>query len=670
MLRLFALAVAVAWVTTAFVYIAFSKPIVEAIYHGRSVGILNHIVASHRNVRPETRDLAYFQYKRTSLFVGVSLIFGLCEAYLILEMRRSKLVRTVKETIRTFFKCAGHPVNLAIFRIVFFGFWAWWFDLERVVGFSQLPRELQVPPTGFGWFLSAVGRFDPAAITVLGWILRTSCITAMIGLLSGPSAFVVSVVGFILCGIPQSYGKTDSHDFMIWFAVVLSVSRCADVLSVDAVIRAVRCADRGGILRLAPSRAYALPLRIIWTLMGIYYFFGGMWKAIDGRLDWIFSENLRYQIHTRWYSLHTLPRLAQFVIHQHAWFFYTAAIITLAFELSFIALILFPRTRAFLIGVGLFFHNSVGLMHRSSFIDLQMCYASLVDWHAIFRWFGRRYFREPLYVVYDGECKLCRRTVSVLQVFDVLERVIYVDATFEQMVAQSESNRFGQIRTLHDMHIGTGNRTKRGYATYLSIAKRVPLLWVVYPLLCLWPIRMLGKRSYSAADRPRRFNVEYSKMISTAANSISPSELATAPRILTFVGFTLIGTNAAFGLLHVHGWPFTCGPTFSHVARPEIRTFAIERMDRTGNIAVYERLDAFHGVYRGLSAEWLAAIYNNIYSHPENPELATAFCEFLRKNVPGWNDAASIRFYSERVSVLPTEQSKNPLERRLFFECR
>ena len=125
MLRLFALAVAVAWVTTAFVYIAFSKSIVEAIYHGRSVGILNHIVASHRNVRPETRDLAYFQYKRTSLFVGVSLIFGLCEAYLILEMRRSKLVRTVKETIRTFFKCAGHPVNLAIFRIVFFGFWAW-----------------------------------------------------------------------------------------------------------------------------------------------------------------------------------------------------------------------------------------------------------------------------------------------------------------------------------------------------------------------------------------------------------------------------------------------------------------------------------------------------------------------------------------------------------------
>jgi len=213
---------------------------------------------------------------------------------------------------------------------------------DRVVWFSQLPRELQVPPLGFGWFLSNVRTFDPAVITILGWSLRATCFTAMIGLFTGPSAFVVAVLGFVLCGIPQSYGTVDSHNYMIWFAALLAVSRSADMLSVDAVIRAVRRADSGAVERPSVSRAYAFPLRLIWTLMGIYYFFAGMWKVIDGRWRWIFSENLRYFIYTTWYFRHRIPRFAHFVSFQHAWFFWLGAVITIGFELSFIALVLFP----------------------------------------------------------------------------------------------------------------------------------------------------------------------------------------------------------------------------------------------------------------------------------------------------------------------------------------
>lgn len=664
MLRHVSVAVALAWLAIAFIYIAFSKSIVEASYQGRSVGILNHLVANHRSLMPETRDLAFYQHKRTTLFIELSLLVGLCESYLILEIRRTRLLHAVKERVRRFFTSPDHPVNLAVFRIVFFGFWACSFDLDRIVGFSQLPAELRLPPVGFGWFLSHVSSFDPAVITILGWCLRISCITAMIGLLTGPSALIVAILGFVLCGIPMSYGKVGGHNFMIWFAALLAVSRCADMLSVDAVIRAVR----GGIPRPAPSRDYALPLRLIWTLMGIHYFFGGMWKAIDGRWNWIFSENLRYHIYTRWHALHKLPYLAQFAINQHRWFFYAAALITVAFELSFIALMVVPRVRPFLIAGGLLFHNSLGLLMRNPFVDLQMCYVSFVDWHAIFRWLGKQLFRQPLYVLYDDECKLCRRTVSCLQVFDALERVSYVDASPEKTVSQNEPNQFGQIRTLHDRHIVISDRTKRGDLTYLSIVKRVPLLWFVYPLVLLWPIRMSAKRIHSTAIYSRRCNTARPRMISTAGNPFNSCEEAGVPRILIFVGVTLIATNTAFGLLHVRGWPFTCGPTFARILTPEIRTLALQRIDRSGNVAVYERLDAFHSVCSWLSGEWLEAIYNNIYSHPEKPELAIAFSEFLIKSVPGWSDAASIRFYAERVSILPTEQSKNPSDKQLFFE--
>jgi len=157
-------------------------------------------------------------------------------------------------------------------------------------------------------------------------------------------------------------------------------------------------------------------------------------------------------------------------------------------------------------------------------------------------------------------------------------------------------------------------------------------------------------------------------MISPVAKPANSLEWAAAPRILTLVGVILIGSNIACGLLHLHGWPFTCGPAFSDILTAEIRTLAIELDDGTGTIAAYDSHDV--SVLSGIPESRVAAIFDNIYRHPERPELPTAFCEFLRKRVRGLNNVAPIRFYLERLTVVPTEQSKNPLDRQLFFECK
>jgi hypothetical protein len=128
----------------------------------------------------------------------------------------------------------------------------------------------------------------------------------------------------------------------------------------------------------------------------------------------------------------------------------------------------------------------------------------------------------------------------------------------------------------------------------------------------------------------------------------------------------LIAVNTAFGLFKLKGWPFNGGPTFNHIATPTIRTFAVERVDPSGNVAVLTRL----GGFKSPSNEGLRGIYDNMYRHPEEPELPTAFCGFLRKTVPGWADSTLIQLYVELVSVVPTERSRNPLEKRLFFECK
>ena len=548
------------WAATTLLYVAFGRSFVEACYRGESIGALNRIVAQHRSLDPEAHNLEFYQQKRITFFIEGSLLLGLVESFLLLKARRPILFEKVTRAIRNFFMSVGHPVNLSVFRIVFFGFFAWWIDLDNIIWFSQLPRELRVPPIGFGWFLNNEKTFDPVVVNILGLILRTACITASVGLFARSSAFVVAAVGFFLCGIPQSYGKIDSYHFMIWFALLLSVSRCADILSVDALVQRLKRADRTITVGPEPSLCYGLPLRFVWTLMGVTYFFGGLWKLIDGRWNWIFSENLRNHIFIRCYAIGRIPHFEHFLIGAPRWFFQLSAVATIVFELSFPVLILFPRTRILAAVGGLFFHNVLGLLMANTFWHLQVCYASFVDWHRIFRWFGQHCFGRPV----------CTQ-----------KEIQYSDA------------------------IPAGNTAT-----------------------------IFGWR------------------------------LISQPLILVGVG--LIATNTFFSLFKLHGWPFACGPTHNHIATPTIRAFAVERVDRAGYVSLVNRSE----VFKGLSGERLSAIYDNIYRHPERPELAMAFCGFLRRTIPGWADAPSIRFYVERVSVLPTERSKNPLQRKLFFECK
>ena len=664
--RKIALALAILWATTAFLYIAFGRSFVEACYRGESIGALNRIVAQHRSLEPEFHNLEFYQQKRTSLFTEVCLLFGLLESYLLLEARQHMLFKKLKAAIRNFFMPIEHPVNLAVFRIVFFGFFAWWLDLDKIVWFSQLPRELQVAPIGFGWFLHNARAFDPLVVTILGGILRTACVTAVIGFFARSSAFVVAALGLFLCGIPQSYGKIDFYHFMVWFAFLLSLSRCADVLSIDALIQARKRADNRATAPPPPSVDYGLPVRLIWTLMGVNYFFGGLWKAIDGRWNWIFSDNLRYHIYTRWYAMQKIPRFAHFLINGQTWFFQVGALVTILFELSFIVLVLFPRTRMFAAALGLFFHNILGAFMANIFLHLQVCYVSFLNWHRIFGWVGRRCFRQSMYIFYDGGCKRCRRAVSSLRVFDILERIIYVDATSQQALRQSNLDRRDQGVILHDIHALIGNAPSGGYSAWYLVAQRIPLLWLVYPLFFPWSKLMFGQRISRQAARPKTSEMAYCGPISTRTDTGNVFRRRLALQALLFVGISLIATNTAFGLFKLHGWPFTCGPTFNHIATPQVRTFAIERVDRSGNVAVFDRSSS---EFKWLRGERLAAIYDNIYRHPERPELPTAFCRFLRRTAPDWADAVVIRFYVEHVSVLPTEWSKPPSQRKLFFEC-
>ena len=317
-----------------------------------------------------------------SRVVLVGAFLALAVAALVYRRRTARL-------LRDFFTAATSPTNLAIFRIVIFG--AIFIDLgndlnPNIIGFySELPRELQSPPPP-GW--KYVLPYVPISPDLAAWSLRLIAVfsfTAAIGLCARTSAWLVVLLGLYAMGIPQYYGKTNHVHHTLWFATILAASRCADVLSVDALLRRWRKRSAGlPVEPPAPSVAYALPLRFVWILIGMIYFFPGFWKAWHSGIDWAFSDNFANRMYEKWYQLAgTFEPMLR--LDHYPWLYKPSALFAILFELSFIVLIFFPRLRWFAVLGGLGFHIGTRVLMGISFWSLVIAYASFVDWASLYR---------------------------------------------------------------------------------------------------------------------------------------------------------------------------------------------------------------------------------------------------------------------------------------------
>jgi hypothetical protein len=126
------------------------------------------------------------------------------------------------------------------------------------------------------------------------------CFAGLIGFWSRTSALLTAFFGFYVLGIAQIFGKVNHYHHIIWFSALLAASPCGAMLSCDAIFFAWKRADRGITRPPGASLAYAVPLRFVQLLLGLIYFFPGFWKVWWGGLDWVLSENLKFQMYLKW----------------------------------------------------------------------------------------------------------------------------------------------------------------------------------------------------------------------------------------------------------------------------------------------------------------------------------------------------------------------------------
>jgi len=590
------------------------------------------------------------KYEIALIVTGVLLLLG-----------PALLWRRAPRFVRDFFTATTAPINLAIFRIVFFVIVLFSFSVNNVAWFGGLPAELRFPPTGLQSIIAKIPINESFARTI-SVALVVICLACIFGLFTRGAIIICLALSLYVLGVPQIFGKINHYHHLIWFMAVLAASPCSDVLSLDAVWKSWKRADGGNTAPPEASQAYALPLRFIWLLMGVIYFSAGFWKVWTAGVGWAWSDNPRNMMYNKWMELSGW--LPVFRIDQYPLLYKLSATATIVFELSFIFLIFFAGVRYLAPVGGLLFHNMTNLFMRISFWNLQVCYVAFVDWARLFRSLGRRLFREDLYLLYDGNCKLCRRTIASFRVFDICERVTYVNALDLDALKRQGLSWLDSEALMRHMHVVVGSKVWTGFAAYRKWISRLPLFWAALPFIFLPPVAWAGKRIYE--------RIAASRVCSLVTSPVKPlPRPRRAPFAVALLGSFLVYVTILCAVVKLQSWPFALYPAFEDPDEPRIVRMTIEAENSSGTISEIRPINESN--LNALSPERLMGLQNklmNLDGESERNRRLGAFWKLWVRENPSLSQATRVRFYRDTVSSLPDDRDHNLLRRELIHEFR
>lgn len=282
----------------------------------------------------------------------------------------------VRAHLAGFFGERAGPLNLAVFRIVFFLIVLWKVPYGEIERTATLSRSLVQAPIGMGWLMPWV-PIDPEVARLACVALTAAAFTGAIGLFSRTSAAVAALAGFYAFGLPNFFGKVHhSTHHLVLFAVLLAASRSGDALSVDAV-----AARRRGAPPPGASVAYALPIKMLMLLMSVFYFFPGFYKLWVSGIDWIASDHMIRTMQYKWYEEGGIPALLR--PDHYPRLMRLGGLAAVAFELLFPLALFFRPLRHAVVATGFVFHFLTEWLLQISFRPLQLCYVMFVDWERL-----------------------------------------------------------------------------------------------------------------------------------------------------------------------------------------------------------------------------------------------------------------------------------------------
>lgn len=271
--------------------------------------------------------------------------------------------RAVLRGLRVYLFEPSYPARIALVRIALFGGLAYVGARTRAVWWAAQPEGLRAMPPGWGVLESAL-PIDAASAQLAQWLVISSSLCAMLGLLTRVTAPVSALAAVFLLGIPSFFGKVLHMDHgLVMMVLVLAAAPCGDALSIDRWL-----ATRRGRPRPGPSGIYTLPLRLCWLLLGTVYLFPGLWKVYDNGDLWLNGQRLLWELYDEWGHRTYLRPPAR--IDTYPWLLKLLGTATLVFEVGFFFAVFSRRGRVLAALSAAAFHAGVRLFLGIKFYAL------------------------------------------------------------------------------------------------------------------------------------------------------------------------------------------------------------------------------------------------------------------------------------------------------------
>ena len=591
------------------------EDVVEAAYEGTSLEYLDRLVAKDRLKDPQNRTLAYYQERGSRTLHRLILLYlaGLALAALALGRGRERL--------GSFFRAETSPLNLALFRIALFS-QVLVFGPRLAIEASHLPETALVAPPGWGWFLEVL---PPTPFLVEGAfrLFQLFCVASLLGLFTRTATVGAAVLGLYVMGIPQFYGKIDHYHAFWWFMLLLASSPSGHVLSLDAILRA----RSPGEAATTPGREYALPLRFVWLLIGVIYFFPGFWKFVISGAEWALSDNLKYKMYAKWFELGGWEPL--FRLDRYPLLYKAGGILTMVFEMGFVFALFSGRLRILFILGGLVFYLNNVVFLNIHFTYLILNYVVFFDWRLLLSRLGAGLFGQGAVLLYTPDPS-AQRQAAVIRSLDVLGAVRYE----------------ADIRALPGSRISLSLKGSavHGIRLWTALASRVPLVILGLPFL------VTSRRPAPPREKG------------------TPRPPSLRPPALT--GVILLSANVLCGLALVDSWPFAVYPTFASIDRPQAPSVLLVATDSDGRPlarAAPLRDDRFVSAF-GSPTRLRAYLNLLLAKDPHETDHPLQALWLLWKQVDGGLEGArTVHFYRAMFSTIPEERYR-VLNRELFYK--
>jgi hypothetical protein len=532
--------------------------------------------------------------------------------------------------LRKFFDEPGPAFNLAIIRIVYYATALALSERPTVAWhLAQLPKSLIAAPEGFGW---AVPYLPISSSLVLAsfFILILTSVTATLGLYTRLSSTVFAIALFYYFTVPQLYGKVDHDHLILWVAVLLALSRTADVWSIDAIRASSKGVCPGSVGTPAPSVLYSRPVRVMWLLIGLTYLLPGMFKFEGTGLQWASPRNMRGILYEKWYQLggYRPP-----IPIDHGLLLIVMGAGTMFFETTFLIWILFPRTRLLSPIMGVIFHTATDVALRIGFYSQLALYVSFVNWNNLSERLMRRPAKARLQIQYDGHCPVAAARVSTIQRLALPGAFSIGD--LRELRSDGVDNVPKEGFLLVDLDNGD---SWRGVHAYRRIAARAPGIWLIITLH--W---IAGRHETSWGP----LRVKEAPPVSSPPVHHRRLPIGFAPSVVGASIFLLSGVAAA--TLSVNAWPVAVYPTFSGDHSHWVTTNLEVVEGSAGKVVDLQRCMTWLPEVR------FVGLLGSIIGRPvaSRAAAATSLVQIAQRGCPSLASSADLQVYLTTVSTAP-----------------